>query len=169
MDNSRSLSHSKWDCKYHIVWIPKYRRKVLYGPIRKHLGEVLRGLARRKESEVLELKIRREGRRQREEAETILSVTLKLDNVDYGTIRAVVTLIGKKVSTTFWCEQTETQQLFAQRMEELRQRINEQGLEIGRTQAFTGVPPEPDGPNIVRNSPRPIDRFRSLTTSVSPS
>lgn len=104
-----------------------------------------------KESEVLELKIRRESRRQREEAEAIWSVTLKLDNDDYGTIRAVVTLIGKKVSTTFWCEQGETQQLFAQRMEELRQRINEQGLEIGRTQAFTGVPPEPDGPNGLGN------------------
>ena len=103
-------------------------------------------------SEVLELKIRRESRRQREEAEAIWSVTLKLDNEDHGTIRAVVTLIGKKVSTTFWCEQSETQQLFAQRMEELRQRINEQGLELGRTQAFTGVPPEPDGPSGPNNN-----------------
>ena len=54
MNNSQSLSHSKWDCKYHIVWIPKYRRKVLYGRIRQHLGDVIRELARQRESQVLE-------------------------------------------------------------------------------------------------------------------
>ncbi len=54
MNNSQSLSHSKWDCKYHIVWIPKYRRKALYGHIRQHLGEVIRELARQRESQVLE-------------------------------------------------------------------------------------------------------------------
>ncbi|MDF1537277.1 MAG: transposase, partial [bacterium] len=48
MDNAQSLCHSVWDCKYHVVWIPKYRRKVLFGRIRKHLGEVIRGLARQK-------------------------------------------------------------------------------------------------------------------------
>ena len=54
MNNSQSLSHSKWDCKYHIVWIPKYRRKTLYGYIRQHLGDVIRELARQRESQVLE-------------------------------------------------------------------------------------------------------------------
>lgn len=54
MNNVQSLCHSVWDCKYHIVWIPKYRRKVLFGRIRKHLGEVIRELARQKESQVLE-------------------------------------------------------------------------------------------------------------------
>ena len=54
MNNSQSLSHSKWDCKYHIVWIPKYRRKTLYGHIRQHLGKVIRELARQRESQVLE-------------------------------------------------------------------------------------------------------------------
>ena len=49
MNDILSLSHVVWDCKYHIVWIPKYRRKVLYGELRKHLGEVFRGLARQKE------------------------------------------------------------------------------------------------------------------------
>jgi putative transposase len=52
--NSQSLSHSKWDCKYHIVWIPKYRRKALYGRIRDHLGEVIRELARQRECQILE-------------------------------------------------------------------------------------------------------------------
>lgn len=49
-----SLSHSKWDCKYHIVFIPKCRRKNLYGQIRKYLGPVLRELARQRESDILE-------------------------------------------------------------------------------------------------------------------
>ena len=48
----RSLSHSKWDCKYHVVFIPKYRRKVLYSSLRKHLGSLFRELARHKECEV---------------------------------------------------------------------------------------------------------------------
>ena len=46
MNQTQSLSHSVWDCKYHVVWIPKYRRKVLYGRIRQNLGEVIRELAR---------------------------------------------------------------------------------------------------------------------------
>ena len=54
MNNVKSLCHSVWDCKYHIVWIPKCRRKVLYGRIREHLGEVIRELARQRESLVLE-------------------------------------------------------------------------------------------------------------------
>ena len=54
MDDGWSLSHTKWDCKYHIVWIPKCRRKVLFGKLRKDLGQVFRSLARQRECEVLE-------------------------------------------------------------------------------------------------------------------
>ncbi|WPL16834.1 Transposase [Thiorhodovibrio winogradskyi] len=54
MDEFESLSHSRWECKYHIVFIPKYRRKVLYKQLRKHLGEVFHRLAQRKESQILE-------------------------------------------------------------------------------------------------------------------
>jgi putative transposase len=54
MGTAESLSHTKWECKYHLVWIPKYRRKVLYGQLRKHLGEVLHGLASQKESKILQ-------------------------------------------------------------------------------------------------------------------
>ena len=49
-----SLSHSKWDCKYHVVFIPKGRRKVLYGQIRKFLGPIFRELAMQRESVILE-------------------------------------------------------------------------------------------------------------------
>ena len=54
MDEHESLTHTKWDCKYHVVFIPKYRRKVLYGQLRKHLGEVLRTLALQRESRIEE-------------------------------------------------------------------------------------------------------------------
>jgi len=54
MNDVLSVSHAVWECKYHIVWIPKYRRKVLYGQLRKHLGEVFRELARQRESRVEE-------------------------------------------------------------------------------------------------------------------
>ena len=40
MDDYESLSHSKWECKYHVVFIPKCRRKTLYTELRRHLGEV---------------------------------------------------------------------------------------------------------------------------------
>lgn len=49
-----SLSHSKWDCKYHIVFVPKYRKKVLYGKIRKFLGSVFHELAKQRRSKILE-------------------------------------------------------------------------------------------------------------------
>ena len=50
----QSLSHSKWDCKYHIIFVPKYRRQVLFGEIRKFLGPIFHELARQKECRILE-------------------------------------------------------------------------------------------------------------------
>ncbi len=52
MDDYRSLSHTKWKCKYHIVFIPKYRRKVLYHELRKYLGPVFHELAKHRESHI---------------------------------------------------------------------------------------------------------------------
>jgi len=49
-----SLSHSKWDCKYHLVFVPKRRKKVLYGKIRKFLGPVFHELASHRRSKILE-------------------------------------------------------------------------------------------------------------------
>ena len=54
MDDYETLSHTKWECKYHVVFIPKYRRKILYGELRQHLGEVFRKLALQKESRIEE-------------------------------------------------------------------------------------------------------------------
>jgi putative transposase len=54
MDDYESLSHTKWDCKYHVVFIPKCRRKTLYVELRRHLGEIFRKLALQKESRIEE-------------------------------------------------------------------------------------------------------------------
>jgi len=54
MDEHESLSHTKWECKYHVVFIPKCRRKTLYVELRQHLGEVFRKLASQKESRIEE-------------------------------------------------------------------------------------------------------------------
>ncbi len=54
MRSIESLSHTRWECKYHIVFIPKYRKKAIFGQIRKELGDVFRRLARQKESVIEE-------------------------------------------------------------------------------------------------------------------
>ncbi len=54
MDELESLNHTKWACKYHVVFIPKCRRKTLYGQLRQYLGEVFRRLAEQKESRIEE-------------------------------------------------------------------------------------------------------------------
>ena len=54
MDECESLSHSKWECKYHVVFIPKCRRRTLYKQLRNHLGEIFRKLATQKECRIEE-------------------------------------------------------------------------------------------------------------------
>jgi putative transposase len=54
MSEYQSLSHTRWECKYHVVFIPKGRRKALFGQIRKELGEVFRQLAEQRESRIEE-------------------------------------------------------------------------------------------------------------------
>ena len=52
--NFQSLSHSKWDCKYHVVFVPKWRRKALFGQVRKELKVIFHELARQKECQIIE-------------------------------------------------------------------------------------------------------------------
>ena len=54
MDRPASLSHTTWECKYHVVFIPKCRRRTLYEQLRRHLGAVFHNLARQKESTIEE-------------------------------------------------------------------------------------------------------------------
>ena len=51
---ARSLAHTKWMCKYHIVFTPKYRRKVIFNQLRRDIGEILRTLCKYKEVEIIE-------------------------------------------------------------------------------------------------------------------
>jgi len=50
----QSLSHSKWDCKYHVIFVPKYRRKTMFLELRQYLGPVFHELARQKECQIIE-------------------------------------------------------------------------------------------------------------------
>ena len=54
MSDIQSLSHSKWRCKYHIVFAPKYRRQVIYGDIKADVEKILRELSERKGVEIIE-------------------------------------------------------------------------------------------------------------------
>ena len=53
-DVYQSLAHSKWDCKYHVVFVPKRRRKAIFGNIRRQLGPVFHALAKQKECQIVE-------------------------------------------------------------------------------------------------------------------
>ena len=54
MNNRETLNHTSWDCKYHVVWIPKCRRRTIYDQLRKYLGAAFKDLAEQKESKILE-------------------------------------------------------------------------------------------------------------------
>ncbi len=48
MEDNKSLAHTKWNCKYHLVFAPKYRRKIVFGQLREEIGKILRELCNRK-------------------------------------------------------------------------------------------------------------------------
>ena len=71
MNEYQTLSHTKWQCKYPVVFLPKYRRKVLYGQVRSYWGGVFRELARQKESRI------EEGQLQADQVHMLLSIPPK--------------------------------------------------------------------------------------------
>lgn len=60
MTDNNSLAHTTWNCKYHIVFAPKYRRKVVYGKLRRDIGQILRILCQRKGIEIIEAELCKE-------------------------------------------------------------------------------------------------------------
>lgn len=76
--------HTEWDCKYHVIFIPKYRRKILYGELRQYLGDIFRELARERESKV------EEGHLMRDHVHMLLSIPPK-----YSVAQVVGYLKGK--------------------------------------------------------------------------
>ena len=94
MTTAESLSHTRWDCKYHLVWVPKCRRKVLYAQLRKHLGQVLHDLAGQKESKILE------GTLQADHVHVLVSIPPK-----YSVAQVVGFIKGKSaihIARSFW-------------------------------------------------------------------
>ena len=87
MNNEQSLSHTKWECKYHLTWIPKYRKKELYGDLRRYLGEVFRDLAQRRKCEILE------GHLMADHAHMLISISPK-----YAVSQVVGFIKGKSAS-----------------------------------------------------------------------
>ena len=93
MNKVESLSHTKWECKYHIVFIPKYRKKALYGALRQQLGEVLKQLAMQRESRI------DDGHLMRDHVHMLVSIPPK-----YSVAQVVGYLKGKSaihISRTF--------------------------------------------------------------------
>ena len=93
MNDIGRLRHSLWECKYHIVWISKCRRKVLYGQLRRELGEVFHELARQKECRI------EEGHMQPDHVHVLMSIPPK-----YAVAQVVGFLKGKSaihVARTF--------------------------------------------------------------------
>ena len=57
MNDTNSLSHTKWNCKYHIVFAPKYRRKIFYGEMKAEIGKILRELCEWKQVTIIEAEV----------------------------------------------------------------------------------------------------------------
>jgi flagellar hook-length control protein FliK len=92
------------------------------------------------QTELLKLKIQREGGRGGKENGECWSVTLHMSPKEYGEIQAVVSLTGGKVGVTFWCAEEHTRELFREQLVLLTERLQEQGLEVGRLSAHQGRP-----------------------------
>jgi putative transposase len=88
MDEYQNLSHTVWDCKYHVVWIPKCLRKALYEQLRKHMGPVFRTLAMQKESKI------EEGRLMSDHVHMLISIPPR-----YGVRRWLVLSKARVLST----------------------------------------------------------------------
>ncbi len=84
MDKTESLSHSKWECRYHVVFIPKCRRRTLYEQLRRDLGEVFRTLAEHKESRI------EEGHLMRDHVHMLIAIPPK-----YAVSQVIGSLKGK--------------------------------------------------------------------------
>jgi putative transposase len=107
MTDYESLKHTRWECKYHLIFIPKWRKKRIYGQLRKDLGPVFRELARHKESEV------EEGHLMGDHVHMLVSIPPKYSVaqvVGYmkgkSAIHIARTYMGKRqnfIGQNFWC------------------------------------------------------------------
>ena len=99
MKEYQSLSHTRWDCKYHVVFIPKRRKQKIFGALRRHLGKIFRELAQHKESEVVE------GHLMLDHVHMCISIPPKLDAPDAGEVEIARKFGGRQRNFTgevFW-------------------------------------------------------------------
>ena len=143
MKDWQSQTHVKWECKYHIVIIPKYRRKVLYGQVRRRVGEILRELCQQRGIELLE------GKVMPDHVHMLLSVPPKYSiahtigylkgksaiRIHRSVLRARGTLFGRSfwakgycVSTVGWDEQGIKK--YIREQEKLQKEQKQLGLEL---------------------------------------
>ncbi len=115
MKEYQSLSHTRWDCKYHVVFIPKRRKKAIYAALRKHLGEIFRVLAQQRECKVVEghlaidqvCGIKCGWFHQREECDFDSAPFRRQAKKFYrGGVGREATLYQRSVSTKKWCVPT---------------------------------------------------------------
>jgi len=104
MNNGESLKHTKWECKYHLVFIPKYRKKVLYGALRHQLGGLLRELARQLESQV------EEGHLMRDHVHRLMSIPPKYSVAQVGYLKGKSAI---HIARTFMGKHRETSRVKA--------------------------------------------------------
>jgi putative transposase len=105
MDTHESLNHTKWECKYHIVWIPKYRKKSLFTRLRKELGPIFHDLAGQKESQILEGHLRPDHVHILLRIPPKLSVSSVVGFIKGKSAIAIARLSGKRrnfVGESFW-------------------------------------------------------------------
>ena len=152
MKDYKSLCHTRWDCKYHVVFIPKRRKKRIFGTLRKHLGRMFHELARQKECEIVE------GHLQADHVHMCISIPPKYavaSIVGYikgkSAIRIARNLMGRRRNFTgenFWARGYFVSTVGLEE-EVVRQYIQEQEKEDARLEQlnleYSGDPPPSGG------------------------
>jgi putative transposase len=138
----QSLSHPRWDCKYHVVFVPKRRRKAIFGPTRKQLGEIFHSLARQKECQILE------GHLMPDHVHTCIAIPLKhpvasvIGFLKGNSAIAVARLSGKERNFSgehFWARGYAVSTVGFE-LEQVRKYIREQELADGTNGSFLTIP-----------------------------
>ena len=169
MDEFESLCHSRWECKYHVVFIPKGRRKALFGQLRPYLGEVLRRLATQKESRI------EEGHLMPDHVHMMISIPPKdAGSQVIGYIKGksaihMARVYGERkrnfTGQHFWARGYFVSTV-GRNEEAIRKYIRQQEKEDARLEQLNlwRLPPPSGGPEIGAASAPPNSRFERLTS-----
>ena len=153
MDNN-SLSHCKWECQYHIVFIPKYRKKVLYGKVRDDIREIIKTLCKYKRVEIIA------GAVCSDHVHLCVSIPPKLSVSEFvGYLKGKSALMiydkhpemGNKWDRSFWARGyyvvtvgNITEENVKEYIDTARQYINKMSMDIAKLDDTIGVKPQPE-------------------------